>query len=390
MSSFEETDRADNNHRTVAEDAEHTDCHSLLTLCWSRTGLDHVSEGVLKHKQLKYLYLEGNQIHSLPNSMFSDLPELLWLDLRNNQVASLPAEIGFHKSLQTLLLEANPISELPSELGNLLSLKGLNLRKCPITFPPPDIVHEGLQSILHYLRSATVKHPESGAPPVLPKVEKLQLSDLVDSSMEEQNGSVEADQTPQSKQHRHEDFHSDKADLSPSVPGNPNLHPFLFSKRKKLTSVNRESVPFHNRDKKTPNERRHPAMRVLEDKPRKKITLTWCRQEYSQSGQARQTKEVKAAMDDKSSRPRSKMSDSSIKGPEDYSPAEKHLEWQVSAYADEKKMLRGVLQKDAAAMRVTSAHQGGEEMKKLPSREGHNGNCLAMFTEDMWPFILDK
>ncbi|XP_054654982.1 leucine-rich repeat-containing protein 27-like [Dunckerocampus dactyliophorus] len=393
-------DRAGNIPPSVAEDAEHNDCHSLLTLCWSRTGLKHVSESILKHNQLKYLYLEGNQIHSLPNSMFTDLPNLLWLDLRNNQVGSLPAEIGLHKSLQTLLLEENPISELPSELGNLVSLKGLNLRKCPITFPPPDIVHEGLQSILHYLRRAMVKQPESGTPPALPKVENLQLSDLAGSSMEEHDGSVDADQPPQFKQHRHKGFHVDKAYLSSMVQGNPNLHHLLFIKRKKVTakaSVNRESTLFHNQDWKRPKERRHPAMTALEDKqsilkPRKKITLTWCSkpksmQQKSQVGQERQTKEV----DDNSSQPRSKTSDSSIKWPEEHSSDEKHLEWQISAHADEKKMQRGVLQRDTAAMHVASAHQGGEEcQKKLPIRGGHNGNYLAMFTEDMWPFILDK
>ncbi|KAF7668617.1 hypothetical protein LDENG_00299610 [Lucifuga dentata] len=93
--------------------------------------------------------------------MFTSLPKLLWLDLRNNQISSLPAEIGLHRCLTTLLLEGNPISALPPELGNVISLRGLNLRNCPITFPPQDILHQGLQCILQYLRSAMAERPLS-------------------------------------------------------------------------------------------------------------------------------------------------------------------------------------------------------------------------------------
>lgn len=47
--------------------------------------------------RLKNLYLEGNQISNLPDSMFISLPNLLWLDLRNNQIPSIPAGIGLHR-----------------------------------------------------------------------------------------------------------------------------------------------------------------------------------------------------------------------------------------------------------------------------------------------------
>lgn len=51
--------------------------------------------------------------------------------------------------------------------GNVVTLKGLNLRNCPISFPPQDIVHQGVQGILQYLRSAMAKRQISmrKAPP---------------------------------------------------------------------------------------------------------------------------------------------------------------------------------------------------------------------------------
>lgn len=45
----------------------------------------------------KNLYLEGNELSSLPDNLFSSLPYLLWLDLRNNQLTCLPADIGQHR-----------------------------------------------------------------------------------------------------------------------------------------------------------------------------------------------------------------------------------------------------------------------------------------------------
>lgn len=38
--------------------------------------------------------------------------------------------------------------------GYLITLKGLNLRNCPITFPPHDIIDQGVQGILQYLKRA--------------------------------------------------------------------------------------------------------------------------------------------------------------------------------------------------------------------------------------------
>lgn len=45
--------------------------------------------------------------------------------------------------------------------GNVITLTGLNLRYCPITFPPQDVVDQGVQSILQYLRGALARRPVS-------------------------------------------------------------------------------------------------------------------------------------------------------------------------------------------------------------------------------------
>ncbi|XP_010767468.1 leucine-rich repeat-containing protein 27 isoform X2 [Notothenia coriiceps] len=247
--------------------------YSTETLCLSRTQRTHVAESILKNSTLKYLYLEGNQISSIPDSMFIRLPNLLWLDLRNNHIASFPAEIGLHRSLKTLLLEGNPISELPAEMGNVITLKGLNLRNCPITFPPQDIIDQGLQSILQHLRSAMAQRPVSTKknPLELPVVEKLQLSELMGSSTEEQGESVDEDEMKRFRELKQKMILLDIAELGSTAQGDGNQKPPLLPivKRKKAASK-AASIPelplFDSQHRKRPEKRRPAAMKELNEK----------------------------------------------------------------------------------------------------------------------------
>ncbi|KAJ8417998.1 hypothetical protein AAFF_G00137070 [Aldrovandia affinis] len=153
------------------------------TLCLNRRKLNHIDYSILRISTIKHFYLEGNEISILPGTLFSSMPNLVWLDLRNNQIAQLPPEIGQHRFLETLLLEGNPITELPLELGKLVTLRALSLRRCPIVFPPQEVLCKGVQCILRFLRRAMAERPVSAriALPVLvdvSPVEKLRLSSL--------------------------------------------------------------------------------------------------------------------------------------------------------------------------------------------------------------------
>ncbi|KAM4607266.1 leucine-rich repeat-containing protein 27-like [Polymixia lowei] len=251
----------------------------------SRRKLKDVVESILKNSTLKNLYLEGNQISNLPDSMFTSLPNLVWLDLRNNQIASLPAGIGLHRSLKTLLLEGNPISELPPELGNVITLKALNLRNCPIGFPPQDIVHQGLQCILQYLRSALAKRPVNAqkSHPDMPPVEKLHLSDLLKSSMDLCEEVVDEEELQRFRELKHKMILLDRAELSyggPVLPlallprtiqGDRNVmseHLPVIKRKKEITEANviPELHPFDTQYWKRPEESRLTAMKELKEK----------------------------------------------------------------------------------------------------------------------------
>ncbi|XP_075072149.1 leucine-rich repeat-containing protein 27 isoform X2 [Mixophyes fleayi] len=151
------------------------------TLDLSKKKLHYLSEELYMNTPcIKNMHLEGNVLCSLPDSLFLHLPHLVWLDLRYNEITSLPITIGKHRQLKYLLLEGNPIKTLPVELGDLSTLKALNLRHCPLEFPPADIVRKGLESILSFLRNVRRVDPVSSKrhESDLPPVEKLNLNEL--------------------------------------------------------------------------------------------------------------------------------------------------------------------------------------------------------------------
>ncbi|XP_009276245.1 PREDICTED: leucine-rich repeat-containing protein 27 [Aptenodytes forsteri] len=160
---------------------------SSSTLDVSRKNIKHLTEEIYRLPSIKYFHLEGNVISTIPEDLFQKLPYLVWLDLRYNKIKALPPGIGYHRQLKTLLLERNPIKELPAELGNLTSLTALNLRHCPLEFPPKDVIQKGLKSILCFLRDSgngKLLCMEPATSVEMPPVEKLNLSELLQSSLD--------------------------------------------------------------------------------------------------------------------------------------------------------------------------------------------------------------
>ena len=74
---------------------------------------------------MKKLYLYNNQLNSLPVEI-GNLINLQYLDLVNNQLNSLPVEIGNLINLQYLDLDNNQLNSLPIELLKIKSLLHIN------------------------------------------------------------------------------------------------------------------------------------------------------------------------------------------------------------------------------------------------------------------------
>ncbi|EGD82950.1 hypothetical protein PTSG_03585 [Salpingoeca rosetta] len=121
----------------------------------SEMGLPAFPEEVFRLTHLRALYLNDNDLETLPDHLFHGLPDLTYLDLRNNRIVALPKGTREAQRLRTLLLGNNRITALPTELGDIQTLCGLNIAGNPLFFPPDDITHQGVHAIKAFLRART-------------------------------------------------------------------------------------------------------------------------------------------------------------------------------------------------------------------------------------------
>ncbi|XP_041985273.1 E3 ubiquitin-protein ligase LRSAM1-like [Aricia agestis] len=106
----------------------------------------------LCNKYLSIIYLQDNQIEIIPDDFFTSLPNLTWLDMRNNILSEIPKTVQNHQKLAHFLLKNNKIVSLPNELGTVQNLKVLQLSGNPIEYPPPEIIKAGTSKIIAFLR----------------------------------------------------------------------------------------------------------------------------------------------------------------------------------------------------------------------------------------------
>ncbi|MEH2062249.1 MAG: COR domain-containing protein [Nostoc sp.] len=124
----------------------------LTELYLDNNQLSSLPPEISQLSKLTELYLDNNQLSSLPPEI-SQLSNLTVLYLHNNQLSSLSPEINQLSNLTELYLSDNQLSSLPLEISQLSNLRRLSLDNNPqLTSPPPEIVEQGTQATLTYLR----------------------------------------------------------------------------------------------------------------------------------------------------------------------------------------------------------------------------------------------
>ena len=91
---------------------------NLTSLSLDSCGLTAFPSGVCSHIPLMYLYLSDNNISTVPPEV-GNLTHLKTLSLTNNKLESLPKELGNLKYLVLLAIRGNNITSIPSELGQI-------------------------------------------------------------------------------------------------------------------------------------------------------------------------------------------------------------------------------------------------------------------------------
>jgi len=105
-----------------------------------------------KLTKLTALHLWNNQLASVP-AQLGKLTNLTALNLNGNRLTSVPGELGKLTKLKILNLERNQLTRLPAELGELTNLFALYLGDNPFESPPPEVLGQGQQAVLAYLRA---------------------------------------------------------------------------------------------------------------------------------------------------------------------------------------------------------------------------------------------
>lgn len=86
-----------------------------------------IYDGIAIGKSARFLYLNGRGLQGSLKAEIRLFENLEVLDMSNNSLTGVPAEVGQLSKLRVLNLANNPITGLPLELGNLQNLKTLNL-----------------------------------------------------------------------------------------------------------------------------------------------------------------------------------------------------------------------------------------------------------------------
>lgn len=113
---------------------------------------------------IKQLFLGYNRIKEIQPAVLEKLPYLVSLDLRDNNISSIPENLPTLKLLERIDLTNNNLSGLPYVIGNM-SLKSLSLDGNPLRGIRRDIVARGTQAILSYLKSR-MPTPETEEAPI--------------------------------------------------------------------------------------------------------------------------------------------------------------------------------------------------------------------------------
>ncbi|NXL89437.1 LRSM1 ligase, partial [Alectura lathami] len=99
---------------------------------------------------LQVLNLERNLLKCLPQSI-GDLAQLQILNVKGNKLKELPATVSGLRSLRALDVSKNLLQELPRVLAHVRTLETLTLDASSMTYPSPDICSAGTESIQQFL-----------------------------------------------------------------------------------------------------------------------------------------------------------------------------------------------------------------------------------------------
>ncbi|XP_076825385.1 leucine-rich repeat-containing protein 40-like [Clavelina lepadiformis] len=148
---------------------------SLKIVNLNDNGLKSMPNSIENLCNLEQLYLRNNSLATLPslqkcaclkeiyagNNMLKFVPKNLpesisMLELRENKISDVGIDITNITSLERLDIANNNVSNLPPEIGNMQNIKILVLDGNPLRSIRRDVINQGTQAVMNYLRSRIV------------------------------------------------------------------------------------------------------------------------------------------------------------------------------------------------------------------------------------------
>ena len=131
---------------------------TVIELSLNNNNLTSIPPEIGKLRSLIYIWLNNNNLVSIPPEI-GQLRNLTCLLLNNNNLTSIPPEIRQLTNLEQLFLECNNLISIPSEMGQVRSLTYLSLKNNLLTSIPYEIGQLGNLTILHLSRNNLTSIP---------------------------------------------------------------------------------------------------------------------------------------------------------------------------------------------------------------------------------------
>ena len=123
------------------------DLEDLAVLDLSYNELREVPVNVEEAKTILVLNLGHNHIHTIPNYVFINLTDLVYLDLSSNRLETLPPQLRRLVHLKSLILNDNPL--LHAQLRQLPALVSLELLHLANTQRTITNIPVGIENLQH-------------------------------------------------------------------------------------------------------------------------------------------------------------------------------------------------------------------------------------------------
>ncbi|MCB9186011.1 MAG: leucine-rich repeat domain-containing protein [Flavobacteriales bacterium] len=100
---------------------------------------ESLEEALASPRDSVYSLKLKDRLKQVPLEVFTEFPNLQWLDLSRNRLKSIPPQIGLLKNLKKLILNKNKIEALPAEIGQLEDLRELIISENELETLPDEI-----------------------------------------------------------------------------------------------------------------------------------------------------------------------------------------------------------------------------------------------------------